>query len=131
MNLSDYLTAFYFIALVSYFIFYIYWKLVFRKKQKQLNVLYRKLYEEIKDKKIIKSLCTEIRQFAFGNEYLIIDIHFRSEKPSKNKNKEFYNHESYTGNLWWWKTNFDSDAMLRKSTEQRKLFILKMIEITN
>ena len=131
MNLSDYLTAFYFIALVSYFIFYIYWKLVYRKKQKQLNVLYRKLYEQIKDKKTIKSLCTEIRQFTFGNEYLIIDIHFRSEKPSKNKNKEFYNHESYTGNLWWWKTNLGSDAILKKSTEQRKLFILKMIEITN
>ena len=131
MKQLDYLTVIYFIFVVCYFIFYIYWKLVYIKKQKQLNMLYIKLYEQIKDKKTIKSLCTEISQFTFGKEYWIIDNHFRSEKPSKNKNKEFYNHESYTGNLWWWKTNLDNDAMLRKSTEQRKLFILKMIKITN
>ena len=131
MKQLDYLTVIYFIFVVCYFIFYIYWKLVYIKKQKQLNMLYIKLYEQIKDKKTIESLCTEIRYVTKDNEYLIIDIHFRSEKPSKNKNKEFYNHESYTGNLWWWKTNLCSDAILKKSTEQRKLFILKMIEITN
>lgn len=131
MNLSDYLTAFYFIALVSYFIFYIYWKLVYRKKQKQLNVLYRKLYEEIKDKKIIDSLCNEMSSIFWSTEYRIITIHFNSQKPSKYKNKEFYKNEFYTGNIWWWKKNFYERQTIKKSTEQRKLFILKMIEITN
>lgn len=130
MKNPDYFTIIYFTALVSYFVFYIYWHLVYRKKEIQLNMLYRKLYEHIKDRTFIDGLCNEIHYVFNVEEYRIIIKHFQSQKPSKYQHKEFYNHENYIGGIWWWKGHLHASQTIKKSTEQRKLFILKMIEIT-
>jgi hypothetical protein len=117
------------IFIIFYILIYNYYFLPNKKKQK--NIVYRKLYEHIKTKHKITSLCLEMKGYLSYEEYNIIYIHFKTQKPTSKKNQEFYNHKNYFGGTFWWEYSLLNKETKKECTNQRKLFILKMIEITN
>lgn len=95
---------------------------------RKLHELYEILYDEIEDYYCIPCLCRQIRELKIydyytDTEYEYIYTHFKSQRPTRHNNWEFYYHASYQDSTYWW--NQTEDA-----TEQRKLFIQKMIQIT-
>ena len=95
-----------------------------------LNELYTILYDNIKDEEGIQGLCAWVAQiyregFITRDEYYILVGHFLYQKPTPDLHPEFYSHKSYTSFVWWW-DNYN----IKEATQQRKLFIQKMIQIT-
>lgn len=93
-----------------------------------LHELYKILWDDIKDLKCITSLCERIKlihsdTLICWDEYLTLKYHFLSQKPNIYLHPEFNRHKLYYGNRYWWNRY--------KSTDQRKLFIQKMISITD
>lgn len=94
-----------------------------------LNKLYLILWEEIKDKQSISGLCAEILDLLYeekitDEEYSNLKYHFINQKPSNKQHEEFTKNERFTDDEWWWDTDEDEDPV------NRKLFIQKMIKIT-
>jgi hypothetical protein len=62
-----------------------------------------------------------------GDEHQALIIHYKNNKPTPKKHKEFYNHPIFTKNPhqqnWW---NF----MSKDTRKEMRLFIRKMIRIT-
>lgn len=100
------------------------------KKAKTLNELYLILWERIKDKTCIQGLCAEIFDLWKENlidveDYQRLKKHFKSERPTRSINTEFFTTERrFTGGVWWWDSSEDHNPI------NRKAFIQKMIKIT-
>ena len=135
------------IFIIATFIYcFWHWKtaLYFRNiERKKLNLMYIQLYGLIKDKKQINSLCHEINIFIFLSsefDYYLLKKHFESQKPNERKHKDFYQNECYIGYGFWWGSSLDlitisegkhkDKSYIQKCTEQRKHFILRLIETT-
>ncbi len=94
-----------------------------------LNQLYLILWEEIKEKKQILGLCTEILNLPYegkitDEEYSKLKYHFKNQKPSNEQHEEFTKNSRFIDDEWWWSIEEDEDPV------NRKLFIQKMIKIT-
>lgn len=86
------------------------------------------LYELLLDHFDEDGICDSITSIWFNDiisfdEKTILKSHFISQKPTKRLHTEFFIHDTFTGKGWWW-------GVSGLSTDQRKLFIQKMIEIT-
>lgn len=123
MENTYYFTIMYFVLIFGLYSLYINYRLRYLKR-KRLNLLYRTLYEYIENNKRITSLCIQISHCFDYNDHRFILPHFASQKPTEKLHSEFYKNESFIGGSFWWKVDSES-------TKQRKLFILKMIELTN
>ena len=96
---------------------------------KTLNELYLILWDNIKDKNYISSLCLEANKLYFADiisheEYCLLTNHFESQKPNENQYSEFLKSDTWLGYAFWW-TDDENDNPIN-----RKKFIQKMIEIT-
>jgi len=120
---------FFCLFVLCYLIFYIY--VYLPNKTIEINNVYRKLYKHIENKESITSLCSEIKHCLYRDEFCIVYDHFHKQKPSGKIHKEFYDNKCFTGGMFWWEYSASNKKINIKSTKQRKLFILKMIEITN
>ena len=77
---------------------------------KNLNQLYTILYDYIRCKPAILSVCGEILNIYYLDritidEYMLLDEHFKSQRPTENKHVEFYECETYKKDqtsLFWW-----------------------------
>jgi len=120
-----------FICLFIITVFTLWYKYVYLVKQRtKMKYVYEKLYRHIKQKKVITSLCIEMRNVLTTEEIKIVYKHFKSQKPSKKINKEFFNNKCFVGGVFWWKHYTLNEKLIDESTKQRKLFIFKMIKIT-
>lgn len=109
----------------------LFYKYVYLVKQRtEINNVYIKLYNHIKRKKVINSLCREMRVCLSAKELLIVYGHFHSQKPSNKINKEFFDNKCFIGGIYWWYYHTLNKDLNYEYTHQRKLFILKMIKIT-
>lgn len=115
--------------IVCYALFYKY--IYLPNKINKINIVYRKLYKHIENKERITSLCIVMKSYLSKEELNIIYNHFHSQKPTSKINKEFYNNIYFTGGIFWWKYHCLNKEDNFEYTHQRKLFILKMIKITN
>jgi len=116
--------------IIGYSLFYNY--VYVPDERTKINNVYKKLYSQIKRKKVINSLCREMRYCLTTEELLIVYNHFNSQKPSNKINKEFFENKCFTGGVFWWRYNHAWDKVVEyEYTLQRKLFILKMIKITS
>lgn len=96
-------------------------------KTHKLHKLYKILWEQIKDQEILEyGICYEIKMMDLSLiEKLELQKHLYELKPtSSNDFKDFYFHHSFCDNLWWWHVG------TIESTKQRKMFIQRLIEIT-
>ena len=96
---------------------------------RNLNKLYAILWNEIKDRTYIVSLCYEICELRKNEkitafEYVELWPHFHKNKPTKNLHSEFLKSDTWIGGIWWWKKEEN------KNPKNRKAFIQKMMKIT-
>lgn len=120
---------FFCLFVLCYSIFYIY--VYLPNKTIEINNVYRKLYKHIENKESITSLCSEMKHCLYRDEFCIVYDHFHKQKPSGKIHKEFYDNKCFIGGSFWWEYTAVNKKMNNEFTKQRKLFILKMIEITN
>jgi hypothetical protein len=124
--------SFFFISIMFIICLTLIYNLYYIPKQKQqMNIVYKKLYKHIQVKEVINSLCAEMKNCLSHSEYKIIYVHFKMQKPSNKINVDFYNNKYFTGGNFWWQYHSIKKGDMLEYTHQRKLFILKMIEITN
>lgn len=91
-----------------------------------LHELYSILWERIKDKDLITSVCVEIAKLGqfdkiTPDEWAALTKHFRGQKPSKDLHTDFTKHSNWRGGFYWWN---------EKGTSERKRFVQLMMEIT-
>lgn len=102
---------------------------------RDIKELYQILWDNLEDLDIVIGICCEISTLyylgllSFSEKERLL-INFKSNKPSKEIHSEFYNNSAYNkdsviGAFWWEITD------MKKSSDQRKLFIQKLIQITN
>ena len=94
-----------------------------------LNKLYTILWNEIKDRSSIYSLCHEIDclykyKIITHSERRKLWTHFHKNKPTKNLHSEFLKNDTWIGTAWWWNSKESSNPI------NRKAFVQKMIKIT-
>ena len=86
-----------------------------------LKKLYCLLYDNIKDKSTIDSLCAEIcclfhdDKLITKKEFQILSKNFMFNKPSVDKHFEFTQSSTFSGNGWWWDDSEDDDPINRKA----------------
>ena len=96
---------------------------------RNLNSLYAILWDKIKDRSCIHSLCHEIDslykyEIITEDEDLKLFIHFTNNKPTIKLHSEFLKSDTWIGMAWWWNDNEITDP------KNRKDFIEKMMKIT-
>ena len=97
-------------------------------KDEKLHKLYTILYEKIRQRKALHSLCFEMKRncgFTSYEAHLLFSD-FIKQKPSIFQNRIFYFNRNFKGRVYWW-NNFK----INESTEQRKLFIKMLVEKTD
>jgi hypothetical protein len=129
METNCYILESFCLFVLFFSIFYIY--VYLPNKTIDINNVYRKLYKHIENKKSITSLCAEMKHCLYRDEFCIVYDHFHKQKPSGKIHKEFYDNKYFIGGMFWWEYTAVNKKMNNEFTKQRKLFILKMIEITN
>lgn len=94
---------------------------------RSLHTMYKIILNDFEQRDgSIKGIC----QFIINAKSLTVKernkllFHFTNNKPRYYRYREFWDHESFTANEFWWDSNHP------ESTNQRYLFIQKMIEIT-
>ena len=133
MDTNDNIVMFCFMFIATAFIIYCTYsyKYIYLPKQiSKMHNVYEKLYKHIKPKKIITSLCKEMRDVLNTEELQIVYQHFHSQKPSKKINKEFFENKCFIGGVYWWHYHYENKELVDEYTKQRKMFIFKMIKIT-
>jgi len=95
-----------------------------KESTRPLSQLYTILLERF-DEIHHHGICLKIyslfqRSIITFDEYNLMRIDFRTNLPAENLHPEFYCHHTFRVNGYWW--NLDE-------TEQRKLFIEKLIKI--
>jgi hypothetical protein len=91
---------------------------------RKLKQLYEILWQEIKDKEVIYSLCDEIDKICSIDERKLIIPHFKSQKRL---HPEFMTEERNwdKGGFFWWTEEEDENPV------NRKAFIKKIISTLN
>ena len=94
-----------------------------------LNELYIILWDKIKDKNYVSSICLEIIHLSTSDlmseeESYKLEEHFNSQKPNFFQHSEFLKSENWEGDSFWWNGKEDYNPI------NRKAFIQKMIKIT-
>jgi hypothetical protein len=133
------------IFIIASFVF-CFWKIALfykNKERKKLNLMYIKFYDSINSKKQINALCHELNCFLYTEshrDYKLLKLHFDSQKPNKRKHKDFYKNECFIDEGFWWGSSLSAitssegknkdERYIQKCTEQRKRFVLRLIEIT-
>lgn len=89
--------------------------------------LYKLVIDNLENNPEYYSVCESIGNlYLKGNityeEQSKLRIHFRENKPNENRYKEFYNHPSFQGNMYWWRLN-------KEGNEQRILFIKHLLNL--
>ena len=94
-----------------------------------LNELYIILWDKIKDKSCIYSLCYEIDclykyEIITNSEHAKIYKHLNKNKPNNKRHSEFLKSNTWIGMAWWW------DLLEPTNPVNRKAFVQKMKKIT-
>jgi len=102
-----------------------------KQMERPLHKLYSLLYSLAKKQSQIYGICLLIDRLLADDiiaydEWNKLLSHFLTQKPSLVNHKEFYCNDCYKG-IYWWSNN---ELSIKESTQQRKLFIKRMKELT-